>query len=88
MTAVVVLVHHGLGLANRSVKRPSPRSRRIENVMRLVSLLGWLCFLVVDTYYEGALTMFFTTGKDLPFNSIEVVVPSRTLLELLFVTFF
>ncbi len=44
----------------------------VNNCLRHIAFVGWLCFVVVKVYYEGALTMFFTAKNDLPFNTIEV----------------
>ena len=36
----------------------------------LISLITWLFFVLINAYYSGALTMFFTSEPTLPFNSI------------------
>jgi hypothetical protein len=43
---------------------------------KLASLFSWLFFLLINAYYGGALTMFFTSELTLPFNSIEDVMRS------------
>lgn len=43
---------------------------------KLASLFSWLFFLLINAYYGGALTMFFISELELPFNSIEDVLRS------------
>ena len=43
---------------------------------KLSSLFSWLFVLLINAYYGGALTMFFTSELTLPFNSIEDVMRS------------
>ena len=43
---------------------------------KLSSLFSWLFFLLINAYYGGALTMFFSSELTLPFNSIEDVLRS------------
>ena len=43
---------------------------------KLSSLSSWLFFLLINAYYGGALTMFFSSELTLPFNSIEDVMRS------------
>ena len=43
---------------------------------KLSSLFSWLFFLLINAYYSGALTMFFSSELTLPFNSIEDVMRS------------
>ena len=43
---------------------------------KLTSLTSWLFFVIINAYYGGALTMFFTSELTLPFNSIEDVMRS------------
>ena len=43
---------------------------------KLSSLFSWLFFLLINAYYGGALTMFFSSELSLPFNSIEDVLRS------------
>ena len=60
------------------------RSKTIfENVLlsgntdfKMTSLTSWLFFVIINAYYGGALTMFFTSELTLPFNSIEDVMRS------------
>ena len=43
---------------------------------KLTSLFSWLFFVMLNAYYGGALTMFFSSELTLPFNSIEDVMRS------------
>ena len=43
---------------------------------KLSSLFSWLFVLLINAYYGGALTMFFSSELTLPFNSIEDVMRS------------
>ena len=43
---------------------------------KLTSLTSWLFFVIINAYYGGALTMFFTSELTLPFNSMEDVMRS------------
>ena len=43
---------------------------------KLTALFSWLFFVIINAYYGGALTMFFTSELTLPFNSIEDVLRS------------
>ncbi len=47
--------------------------QRTKNCLRIMASVGWLTYVVVEVYYEGAMTMFFTTKNNLPFETIEVV---------------
>ena len=40
----------------------------------LVITSGWYCFVLLNAYYGGALTMFFVGEISLPFNSIREVM--------------
>ena len=40
----------------------------------IASTTGWIFFVLLNAYYSGALTMFFTTEIRVPFNSIEEVM--------------
>ena len=37
---------------------------------RLICFSGWTCFLLLNAFYGGACTMFFTAPPKVPFNSI------------------
>ncbi len=69
ITVVVVSVYQILSLLQG---RGRVSLWRLKEAMKITAFSGWFCFVVVDVYYEGALTMFFTTDKELPFKSIEV----------------
>ena len=43
---------------------------------KFASLSTWLFFLIINAYYGGALTMFFTSELTIPFDSIEDVMRS------------
>ena len=38
------------------------------------STAGWICFTLINAYYGGALTMFFTSDIAVPFETIEEVM--------------
>ena len=40
----------------------------------LTAFVGWMFFVLINAYYGGALTMFFTSEQTIPFNSIEDVM--------------
>ena len=40
----------------------------------IASTTGWIFFVLLNAYYSGALTMFFTTELRIPFNSVEEVM--------------
>ena len=52
---------------------------------KLTSLFSWLFFVMLNAYYGGALTMFFSSELTLPFNSIEDVMKSYPNWSLKFV---
>ena len=41
---------------------------------RVVSSIGWLFFMLLEIYYSGALTMFFSTEVSLPFETTKDVM--------------
>ena len=43
---------------------------------KMTSLFSWLFFVILNAYYGGALTMFFSSELTLPFNSIGDVMKS------------
>ena len=43
---------------------------------RVVVFIAWTSFLLTEVYYEGALTMFFSTEIGIPFDSIKDVMRS------------
>ena len=44
-------------------------------------LTTWVFFLMINSYLGGALTMFFSSEKSIPFNSIEDVIRGLLLLK-------
>ena len=40
----------------------------------LTSTSSWFFFVLLNAYYGGALTMFFTSELPIPFNTIEDVM--------------
>ena len=38
------------------------------------STMIWLCFLLLESYYGGALTMFFTSGVTIPLETLSDVL--------------
>ena len=46
----------------------------LKKATRIVLFFSWLCYLVIEIYFEGALTMFFTTKMGIPFDSIREVM--------------
>ena len=43
-----------------------------SQVLRILALSGWTLFTLAKSYWDAALTMFFTTTKELPFSTVEV----------------
>ena len=37
---------------------------------------GWLCYVLISAYYGGALTMFFASEPELPFDTIQGAIRS------------
>ena len=48
--------------------------RNIIFSVRLVNAIGWGTFLLLEVFYSGALTMFFSTELSLPFETIVDVM--------------
>ena len=46
----------------------------LEKYYRFLLFLVWGVFMIIEIYYEGALTMFFTTESHIPFNSMRDVI--------------
>ena len=42
-----------------------------RNCMKIVTFMWWVFFTLVNSYYSGVLTMFFTTTSSLPFETIR-----------------
>ena len=43
---------------------------------KITSTTAWIFFVLLNAYYGGALTMFFTSEAPIPFNTIEDVMKS------------
>ena len=41
---------------------------------KMVTSIGWLLFMLIEIYYSGALTMFFSTEVSLPFETTREVM--------------
>ena len=39
--------------------------------MKIISICCWIAFAIIYAYYSGALTMFFITEENIPFNSLK-----------------
>ena len=46
----------------------------LSKTNRVVIFIAWSCYVLIEVYYEGALTMFFTTESGIPFQSIKDVM--------------
>ena len=46
------------------------------NGFRIFTLVGWIFFVLLNIYYSGILTMFFTSDVVLPFETIKDVMRS------------
>ena len=55
-------------------KRYKRHNETFERASRLVVFLMWFCYTLVEIYYEGALTMFFSTESQNPFENIREVM--------------
>ena len=44
------------------------------SAQKLMALIGWILFVLVNAWYSGALTMFFTSEITIPFESIYDVM--------------
>ena len=53
---------------------------------RIIMFFGWSFFVLVNAYYGGSLTMFFTTEVTLKFESIKDVLKAIPSWTLLFIT--
>ena len=40
----------------------------------IASTTGWIFFVLLNAYYSGAMTMFFTSEIQVPFNTVEDVM--------------
>ena len=41
---------------------------------QILSITAWSFFLLVNSFYGGALTMFFTTSDPIPFQTVQEVI--------------
>ena len=48
-----------------------------SQALKILAFSGWTFWTLAKSYWEAALTMFFTTPKDLPFSSVEVRPQSK-----------
>ena len=46
----------------------------LKKTTRIIVFVSWSCYVLIEIYFEGALTMFFTTKIGIPFNSIKEVM--------------
>ena len=51
-----------------------PNTDILSKTNRVVIFIAWSCYVLIEVYYEGALTMFFTTESGVPFQSIKNVM--------------
>ena len=51
---------------------------------KIVSSIGWLLFMLIEIYYSGALTMFFSTEVSLPFETTKEVMQAYDDWKLMF----
>ena len=49
-------------------------NKTFKKVSRIVIFFMWFCYTMVEIYYEGALTMFFSTQSRNPFENIKDVI--------------
>ena len=54
--------------------RSGKNSNILKKCYRFILFLAWSFFLIIEIYYEGALTMFFTTQSYIPFKSMREVI--------------
>ena len=50
------------------------KEETLNKTTRIIVFVGWSCYVLIEIYFEGALTMFFTTKMGIPFNSIKEVM--------------
>ena len=53
------------------------KERKMILSNRAFKTVGWLFFLLLNVYYSGVLTMFFTTTPPVPFKSINEVMQAH-----------
>ena len=52
--------------------------------LRMFKAVGWLTFVLIQIYYSGTLTMFFTSDYTVPYDSIIDVFKSSSTVKLMF----
>ena len=59
-------------MENLNLSHISHRNRifLVHCSFRMVNAIGWGAFLLLEVFYSGALTMFFSTELSLPFETI------------------
>ena len=55
-------------------KRHFSCNKTFKKASRIVVFFMWFCYTMVEIYYEGALTMFFSTQSRNPFENIKDVI--------------
>ena len=48
--------------------------RTFRKISRVIAFLTWFFYMLAEIYYEGALTMFFSTKSENPFENIKDVM--------------
>ena len=74
--ATTVTIFITLLIISYLAKHLKNESLILKKSYRVVIFIAWIFFLLTEVYYEGALTMFFTTEIGIPFNSIKDVMRS------------
>ena len=46
----------------------------LHKLSRIIIVLTWFCYMLIEIYYEGALTMFFSTKTKNPYENIRDVM--------------
>ena len=47
------------------------KTMKEEHALSIVTFSGWIFFFLINTFYGGALTMFFSTSPNTPFNTFK-----------------
>ena len=72
--ATIVIIAITLVTLSQLGRYLTSRDKLLSRTKRIVIFLASSCYLLLEVYYEGALTMFFTTELDVPFSSIKEVM--------------
>ena len=48
--------------------------KTFQKISKCIIFLTWFCYMLIEIYYEGALTMFFSTKSRNPFENIRDVM--------------